>query len=152
MEIEGFDNYLIYEDGSVYSKKRKKVLKPANTGNGYLQVQLCKDGTVKMCLVHRLVGLTYIPNPHNYEQIDHIDRDRCNNHLYNLRWVNYSMNNQNTEVRKNNKLGTKNISKSTNIGYMFQKIVNGKNHRKWFKTLEEAIKYKEEYLANLQLE
>ena len=44
MEIEGFENYLIYEDGSVYSKKTKRYLKSrVNKDGGYLQVDLWKD-------------------------------------------------------------------------------------------------------------
>ena len=146
MEVEDYPNYLIYEDGTVYSKKTKKFLKPRdNTNSGYYTVSLCKDGKHIDFYIHRLVALHYIPNPHNYPCIDHIDRDKCNNHLYNLRWVNHSMNNQNTDVQKNNKLQIKNICQDGN-GYTFRKMINGKNHRKWFKTLEEAIQYKEEYL------
>ncbi len=144
MEIEGFENYLIYEDGSVYSKKTKRYLKSC-VNKGYLILNLCKDGKAKQFQIHRLVATHYIPNPHNYEEVDHIDRDKYNNHLYNLRWVNHSMNQQNIDVQKNNKLGIKNIS-PTKDGYIFVKLINRKRHCKWFKTLEEAIKYKEEYL------
>jgi len=36
--------------------------------------------------VHRLVGLTYIPNPENLPQINHLDGDSLNNHVSNLEW------------------------------------------------------------------
>jgi hypothetical protein len=148
MEIEGYANYLIYEDGSVYSKKTKKFRKLSVHVEGYLKINLCKDGKAKHFLVHRLVAKHYIPNPHNYEQVDHIDRDKSNNHLYNLRWVNQSMNQQNRDVRSDNKLEIKNISPHSKSGYSFEKKINGKRHGKWFKTLEEAIEYKEHYLTN----
>jgi hypothetical protein len=153
MEINGFENYLIFEDGRVYSKKSKKFLKshPNGMGGGYLRVGLWKDGKNEPFKIHRLIGLHYIPNPHNYPCIDHIDRNRQNNSIDNLRWVNNQMNSQNRDVHKNNKLQIKNISYDKSRGrYMFQKIVKGKKHSKRFKTLEEAIQYKEEYLANLQ--
>ena len=151
MEVQDYHNYLIYEDGSVYSKKRKKFLKPSDV-LGYLQINLYKDGKYKYFYVHRLVALHYIPNPHNYPEVDHIDRDRQNNSIDNLRWVTKTMNCQNTEVRKNNKLRIKNISPHSRSGYNFEKLINGKRHCKYFKTLEEAIKYKEEYFTNLQLQ
>ncbi len=150
MEVQDYPNYLIYEDGSVYSNKRKKFLKPRDNGRGYYTVHLCKDGKHIHFLVHRLVAIHYIPNPHNYKEIDHIDRDKCNNHLYNLRWCDRQTNCQNTSFNKNNKLQIKNIQQKEK-GYMFQKMINGKVHSKRFKTLEEAIQYKEEYLANFPL-
>ena len=52
------------------------------------------------------------------------------------------------KARKNNKLGIKNISK-TPYGYIFVKCHKGQRHDKWFKTLDEAIAYKTEYLKNL---
>ena len=141
MEIEGFENYLIYEDGSVYSKKNKKFLKSYDT-NGYLRVTMPND--IKKN-IHRLVAEHYIPNPHNYKEVDHIDRDKTNNSISNLRWVNHSMNQHNTGLRKDNKLGIKNIH-PTKDGYRFKIVRNGKRHDKHFTNLEEAIKYKEEYL------
>ena len=38
MEIEGYENYLIYEDGKVYNQKFKRYLRPGNNGAGYLYV------------------------------------------------------------------------------------------------------------------
>ncbi len=148
MEIEGYENYLIYEDGRVYSKESKIFLKPSPDKDGYLIVGLYKDGKRKIFKIHRLVSLHYIPNPNNYECVDHKDRNRQNNSIDNLRWCSYSTNNQNTGVQINNKLKIKNISPHGN-GYMFVKNMKGKSHRKRFKTLDEALKYKEEYLSNL---
>ena len=52
--------------------------------------------------------------------------------------------------RKNNKsTGIKNITK-TKYGYVFEKTTKGITHRKFFKTLEEAIQYKEQYLSELR--
>ena len=145
MEIEGYENYLIFEDGSVYSNKSKKYLKGNDNGHGYLKVQLCKNGKPKDFYIHRLVALHYISNPHNYSEIDHIDRDRLNNSIDNLRWVSRSQNQQNKGVQKNNKLQIKNIY-PTEKGYRFSIKRNGERHQKRFKNLEDAIKYKEEYL------
>ncbi len=148
MEIQGYNNYLIYEDGKVFSKKRNKFMKSRDNGCGYLRLNLYKDGKSKTFKIHRLIATYYIPNPHNYECVDHKDRNRQNNSIDNLRWVTQQMNCQNRGLVITNKLGISNISPQEN-GYIFQKNINGKKHCKWFKTLEDAIKYKEEYLNQL---
>ena len=113
MEVEDYPNYLIYEDGSVYTKPRHRVkgglLRQQLNKQGYYKVGLWKDNKSKSFFVHRLVALNYIPNPHNYPEVDHIDRDPRNNHLYNLRWCDRQMNNDKKDyneygVRKTNKL------------------------------------------------
>ena len=99
MEIEGYPDYMIYEDGRIWSKPKEgggnKFLKPSPNGRGYLQVGLCKDGKRKQMTVHRLLGIAFIPNPENKREIDHIDNNRQNNNISNLRWVTPSENSSN---------------------------------------------------------
>jgi len=71
--------------------RRKKV---------YLGIKLQHNGFRGHYSVHRLVALTFIPNPHNYPCIDHIDCDSTNNHVSNLRWCTVHMNNMNPISRK----------------------------------------------------
>lgn len=149
MEIQGYPNYLIYDDGRVFSKYKKAFLISCNNDDGYHRVKLSNDGKRKNFLVHRLVAIHYIANPDNKSQVDHIDRNKSNNHVSNLRWATQSENCLNTIARKDNKLGIKNISyhKEGN-GYHYQKKIRGELHNKFFKTLEEAIAYKEEFETN----
>lgn len=79
-------NYLIYEDGRVFSLKRQKFLKPSLDRYGYLKVVLFKNNIRHYLTVHRIVGIVFIPNPYNKEQINHKDGDKLNNHKDNLEW------------------------------------------------------------------
>lgn len=62
---------------------------------GYAQVNLWKNNEVKKMYVHRLVAMAFIPNYNNYPHIDHIDADKLNNNVENLRWCTPKMNNNN---------------------------------------------------------
>lgn len=46
----------------------------------------------KILNVHRLVAEAFIPNPKNYDIVNHLDGDKSNNHIWNLEWANISMN------------------------------------------------------------
>ena len=66
--------------------KKGKILKPNPNWNNYLQVHLSKNGKGKMSVVHRLVAQTFIPNPNNLPQVNHIDGNKFNNSIENLEW------------------------------------------------------------------
>jgi hypothetical protein len=140
MEIVGYENYLIYPDGNVQNKKTKRYLKGRANKYGYLQVNLHKTNKD----IHRLVAEHYVSNPDNKPQVDHINRIKQDNGVENLRWVTQNENMANTGLRKDNKTGVKNIV-THQSGYRYVKRKNDVIHRKAFKTLQEAIAYKEEY-------
>ena len=93
-KLDDYSNYCIYKDGRVYSEICNRFLKPCDTGLGYLRCNLRNDTTKKQKLmrVHRLVAFLHIPNPNNHTEVDHIDRDKLNNNVANLRWVSSSEN------------------------------------------------------------
>ena len=45
-----------------------------------------------MLYVHRLVAMAFIDNPNNYAEVNHIDENKCNNHVDNLEWCNRKYN------------------------------------------------------------
>ncbi len=91
--IDGYD-YEISNTGQVRSVRTGRILKQFLV-NGYLRVGLSKDGVEKKFYIHRLVAQAFIPNPKNKPQIDHIDGNKQNNRVDNLRWVTSKENNNN---------------------------------------------------------
>ena len=144
MEITGYENYLIYDDGRVFNKIKNNFVNLVNDKDGYLQITLYNNGKNKKTIkIHRLVALHYISNPNNLPQVDHINRIRTDNRIENLRWVSVSENNINKDVYKKNKLGLKNISKRTENCYRISFVRNSLKYVYHTKTKEEAIKQRD---------
>ena len=81
--VKGYNGYYqVSNTGKV--RNPNKVLTP-NVGvkNGYVYVTLRKDKR----LLHRIVAETFIPNPFNKPEVDHINGIRTDNRLENLRWA-----------------------------------------------------------------
>jgi len=97
MEIEDFPDYLIHNDGRVENKKTGRILKPNLRPNGYLTIQFTQNRSVRY--VHRLVAQSYIPNPENKPEVDHINRNRHDNRTENLRWATHSENMLNKNLK-----------------------------------------------------
>ena len=153
--IPGYEDcYSAEEDGRIYSHLTNKYLF-SNLNRRYLKVTLCKNGVRKDENIHRLIALTFIPNPENKPCIDHIDRDKHNNHKDNLRWVTNAENSSNLSLYNTNTSGEQNVfvmnaKRGTKIYNYFkvEYVRNGKKVvSKFFKTLEEAVKFRNEYLG-----
>lgn len=153
MEIQNFPNYLIYDDGRVFSKNYNNSGKGQfrifkSRPDGYCQITLSNNGKIKVKSIHRLVAEHYIPNPDNKPEVDHINRIRNDNRVENLRWATTSENTCNKGIPTLNKSGYKWIcDRNKNNLYRFQRTINGKMiSRKHSKSLPKLLCYSFFYL------
>ena len=101
--------YEVSNKGRVRNLKTGRILKHGNNGRGYLFVGLYKNGAVKYHYLHRLVALTFIPNPNKLPEVNHKDEIRTNNKLDNLEWISHR---DNSNYGKRNERVSKSKSKA----------------------------------------
>ena len=97
-EIPDYPKYKASTHGRIrsYYPELPKILSLYKDDDGYLTTKMYNScGERKGARVNRILGITFIPNPDNLPIIDHIDNDRTNNHLSNLRWVTRKENSEN---------------------------------------------------------
>lgn len=117
-KINEFPNYGVDEKGNIYTLKRwhrqnTQILKPRPNNRGYLIVHLYNKYGMSDKLVHRIVAETFIPNPENKKEVNHIDGNKENNMVSNLEWVTHKENVQNAIKR----------------GTAYQNLPGSNNHR-----------------------
>lgn len=91
--VKSLDREIINVNGKIFLRKGKVKAQMIDKG-GCKRVNLYKDGILKCCPVHRLVAKTFIPNPENKPEVNHIDGNKQNNSVYNLEWCTRSENQQ----------------------------------------------------------
>lgn len=92
-EINGYNSYLIYEDGKVWSKKTRRFIKQFLNRGGYFILNLSRVGEKpKSHRVHRLVAEHFLLKGDDLKDVNHIDGNKQNNHVSNLEWSNKSLN------------------------------------------------------------
>jgi phosphotransferase system IIB component len=108
--IAGYPNYIISNEGVIYSQDGE--MKQRITQYGYKQIGLRNKGQ-KYFQVHRLVYQHFGKDWNPDLTIDHIDCNKENNHISNLRMATQQQQIFNQKVRKS-KLGVKGVYKSGN--------------------------------------
>lgn len=129
--VRGYEGlYEVSDWGNVRSLNYRrtgmvKLLKQRTNQFGYQVIGLNYDGKQHFNQVHRLVAEAFIPNPYNKPEVDHINTNRTDNRVENLRWVTKKENG-------NNPLTLKHISD----------VVKGENHPLYGKNHSEESKKK----------
>lgn len=107
-EIDGFPDYLVARDGSIYTKASGLRRKPSRTQEGAMKITLYREGKAYTKSLSLVVAKAWLYNDHDPEIFDtpiHLDNDPANNHVDNLAWrprwfaVKYQRQYWNTEYR-----------------------------------------------------
>lgn len=150
--VVDYPEYLVSNLGNI--KRGDKLLKGYPNNRGYLTVNLSKDGIVKSHLLHRLIGIAFIPNPENKRTIDHYpDKTITNNNINNLRWA---TDEEQLETKTypetiNSNLGITGQKYITIVKNKFR-VYNKRGNNKFcktFKTLEEAIEARDAFISQI---
>ena len=89
--IKSIERYIVFPNYQYL--KPQKLLKQFKDGRGYMHVKLYNgEGKSKSLTTHRVVALTFIKNPLDLLEINHIDGNKLNNHVDNLEWITRSEN------------------------------------------------------------
>jgi hypothetical protein len=136
--IKGYENYSVSNYGNVRNDKTGTIFKAGFNTKGYKRVKL--GG--KCINIHRLVAQAFIPNQHNKPCIDHINTNKADNNVNNLRWVTNQENNYNKPIQTNNTTGAKGIRfvKKANKYEVYISYNNKRYNIGLFDKIEDAVK------------
>jgi hypothetical protein len=149
-QIEGYPNYKVSDEGQVRNVKTNQLLKNYLGTDERYRVKLSDENYKrKDCHIHRLVATAFIPNIEGKPEVDHIDRNKLNNNVSNLRWVTRSENEYNKgyyhKSTKESQFISIQASGSFRVRIRYHyKIICCKT----FKTKEEAILYRDQFMAD----
>ena len=154
--IKDYENYLIFEDGVVMNTKFGREMKPSINKFGYYIIGLRKDNKRKHFSIHRLIALAYIPNPDNKPCVDHINRNKEDNRIENLRWVTYTENQRNRSCSSNTGLQfiSKQKSKKYKQGFTYEFRIQRPelNHSFSNGDLQPVIEYRNKFCEEHNIE
>ena len=141
------NKYSINILGEIYCKKSNRLLKTQLDTTGYKIIKFNYFSLVKKKYIHKLIAEIFIPNfnPELYTVIDHIDKNKTNNCLTNLRWVSISINNRNRILPSRKHFLPTGVSKRKNRYISTISIEKKKKFLGSYKTIAEAaIRYQRE--------
>lgn len=84
--------YTVDSDGNIYNLKSGRQMRYRSNGKGYMLVNLSNNGKVTTHKVHRLVMTSFYPEVDHTLTVDHIDGNKANNAITNLRWCTHKEN------------------------------------------------------------
>jgi hypothetical protein len=132
--------YEVSTDGQVRNRTTGKLLKCSGNPDGYLLFVCYKDGQKNTTKLHRAIAITFLENPENKPTIDHINRDRKDNRLENLRWATRSEQSRNQTIK-----GTIPFRGVNMNGERFQARITIDGKKKYIGTFDTAEEASEAY-------
>ena len=142
MEHPNYPKYIVYTDGRIWSEKSNIWMKSSSNKDGYKKIKLMIKGAPHHLLVHRLVAQTYISNPNNYDQVNHINGQRDDNRVKNLEWCNHVQNHMSINMVQSN-FGTVGIVMSHQKPVWRHSLrILKRDYCKDFQTQNEALLYR----------
>ena len=139
-KIVNYENYSVSNMGTIRNDKTNRILQPQIDTKGYYCVILYNNSKRKNINIHRLVGVAFVENPDNKICLDHINNNKLDNNISNLRWSTYQENNRNASIRSDNSSGIKGIywNKKAKKYHTRIKIDGNYIHLGYYDTIEEA--------------
>lgn len=152
--IDGYeDKYEVSTFGNVKSHLTNRLVSTYNNLSGYKVVRLHNDGTMKRYLLHRLVAITFIPTVEGKPEVNHIDRDKLNNHISNLEWADDFIQNLNRDCVLNAKQYCVSCEKPNRpSSWRLRWKEEGKSRSKYFKSEGEARQWAVDNLNDRKLD
>jgi len=158
--IQNYETYKISNCGRVIDIRTGNEIKPYYNHNGYLCINLRNPEGQKVKSIHRLVGIHFLEKTDGKDEIDHIDRNKKNNHYTNLRWADDYLQAQNKENIKPTRTNERFISleyKKNSLIPLRYKIQIIRNKKRLLSkslnlkdyTLDDAIKIRDEFLKSI---
>ena len=108
--ISGYDNYEISSHGRVRNNTNGRMLKIQTNNHGYKNIVLTKKEQRKTHKIHQLVAFAFLDKKNEHTEVDHIDHNKNNNMVDNLRWTTKSGNQRNRSVQNNSSSGTTGVN------------------------------------------
>lgn len=136
-EVPNFPLYSASSFGYILNNKSKRILKECLLNCGYKQVSLCNNGAVNNVLVHRVIAKTFIENPENKKQVNHINGIKTDNSLENLEW-NTRSENQLHSIKTG--LRTTKGVKNSQCKLSEKEVINILNDKRQYKFISEQYK------------
>lgn len=145
-KIRSIDRELSITDskrGITYLKffKGRLLYQAAHKDTKYFQVSLWKENKSKNYYVHRLLAETFIPNPENKPEVNHIDGNRQNNALENLEWCT-RIENVAHAMKTGLKIYTNKLTKKEFLDCLID-VINGESYL----SLSKRVPYKVPFLS-----
>lgn len=90
--IPNYPDYVAFESGKIYSKRRRKLMKPSKKKTGYYELSLYNENGTKYVLLHRIIADLFCERTQDAEEVNHINGDKSDNSAKNLEWITHGRN------------------------------------------------------------